>query len=149
MIPCLVVGVGHPFRHDDTVGPAVAEAVAALNLDGVTVLTHHGEGTDLISRWQGFDRVVVVDATCGGGTPGTVRHWDDPAALAGIRFAKSSHVLGVAEALELAAHLGRLPRAVRVVGIEGEDFSAGTGLSPAVASAVASAVALVVDFTNI
>lgn len=149
MIPCLVVGVGHPFRHDDAVGPAVAEAVAALNLDGVTVLTHHGEGTDLITRWQGFDRVVLVDATCGGATPGTVRHWDDPAALTAIRFAKSSHVLGVAEALELATHLGRLPQAVRVVGVEGGDFSAGAGLSPEVAAAVVPAVALVVDFTNI
>ena len=48
----------------------------------------------------------------------------------------SSHHFGVADAIELARALGRLPPALRVYAIEGEDFGAGRALSPAVAQAV-------------
>mgnify|MGYP001809660461 CR=1 FL=1 len=148
MTTALVVGVGHPFRHDDGVGPLVAEKVAALGLTAVEVLVHHGEGTDLMARWAGFDRVVLVDATCSGQAAGRVRHWDDPQALPTACFAKSSHVFGVAEAVEMAGLLGKAPPSLRIIGIEGSDFSAGQGLSLAVAAAVEEAVGLVVAFVD-
>lgn len=133
----LVLGVGHPFRGDDGLGPVVAERVAALARPDVTALAHHGEGTSLMECWQGFDAVVVVDATRSDAPPGTVRCWDAgmeklPAAL----FPKSSHVFGLAEAVEMARLLGRLPPRLTVIGVEGKDFAAGTGLSPEVSAAV-------------
>lgn len=146
MTAVLVIGVGHSFRGDDAAGPKVAEMVAALGLRGVTTLPHHGEGTDLMERWQGFARVVVVDATHGGAPVGTVRHWDDPAAVPAAIFPKGSHVFGLAEALALAALLGRLPPALRVVGIEGVDFTAGGPMHPEVTKALELAVGLVVQF---
>lgn len=145
----LVVGIGHPFRRDDSVGWRVADAVATLGLDEITVLHHHGEGTDLMARWQGYDRVVLVDATCGATCPGTVRHWDDPKAVPAGCFPKSSHVFGLAEALAMAGTLGRLPAFVRIVGIEGADFSAGEGLSQPVEQAVEVAVYLIITFTGV
>jgi hydrogenase maturation protease len=134
----LVIGIGNPFRRDDGIGPAVAEALA---LEGVAVLVHHGEGMDLMERWAGFDRVVLADATCSGAAPGTVRIWDAAAAdLPGGLFPKSSHVIGPAEAIAMARLLGRLPAYMMVVGVEGRDFSAGQGFSPAVAQALERAV---------
>ncbi|MCA1908556.1 MAG: hydrogenase maturation protease [Magnetospirillum sp.] len=144
----LVIGIGHPFRRDDAVGWRVADRVERLGLAQVTVLRHHGEGTDLMARWQGHERVVLVDATCAGSIPGTVRHWDDPTAVPAASFPKSSHVFGLAEALSLAASLGRLPPSMRVVGIEGADFSAGEGLDPRVMDSVDAAVMLVVNFMD-
>ena len=49
--------------------------------------------------------------------------------------ASSTHALGLAEAVELARSLGRLPQRVVVYGIEGESFAFGKGLSAAVAAA--------------
>jgi hydrogenase maturation protease len=48
----------------------------------------------------------------------------------------STHALGVAEAIELARALGRLPARLEVYAIEGARFTAGAGLSPAVEQAV-------------
>lgn len=137
----LVLGIGHPFRGDDGIGPLVAERIAALNLPGVTALAHHGEGSDLMERWSGFDRVVVVDATRSDAVPGTIRRWDAvaeklPAAL----FPKNSHLFGLAEAVEMARLLGRLPAVLTVIGVEGKDFTAGTDLSPEVVAVISSVV---------
>lgn len=141
----LVLGIGHPFRGDDGIGPLVAERIAANNLPGITALAHHGEGSDLMGRWAGFDRVVIVDATCSGAPAGTIRRWDAvaeqlPAAL----FPKSSHLFGLAEAVEMARLLGRLPAALTVIGVEGKDFAAGTTLSPEVAAAVEAVVSIAI-----
>lgn len=137
----LVLGIGHPFRGDDGIGPLVAERIAALSLSCVTALAHHGEGTDLMERWAGCDRVVVVDATSSDAAPGTIRRWDAVAEiLPASLFPKTSHQFGLAEAVEMARLLGRLPPALTVIGVEGKDFSAGTELSAEVAAVVTTVV---------
>lgn len=138
----LVIGIGHPFRGDDSVGPRVAEAVAALTLPDVEVLAHHGEGTDLMERWQGFERVVVVDATASGAPCGTIRQWDGAQPLPAALFPKGSHVFGLAEAVEMARLLGRLPPNLTIIGVEGADFTLGAPLSAPVATAVGTVAAM-------
>lgn len=139
----LILGIGHPFRGDDGIGLLVAERMAAAKLPGVTALTHHGEGSDLMERWAGYDRVVIVDATRSDAPAGTIRRWDAVAEKlpAGL-FPKSSHLFGLAEAVEMARLLGRLPAALTVIGVEGKDFTAGTTLSPEVAAVVETVVAM-------
>jgi hydrogenase maturation protease len=60
-------------------------------------------------------------------------------------FGVSSHHLGLAEALELARAVGRLPRRVVVYGIEGARFEAGDELSPSVAAAAEEVAAAIRD----
>ena len=61
-------------------------------------------------------------------------------------FSRSStHSFGVAEAVELARALGRLPARVVVFGIEGRDFTPGEGLSPDVDAAVDEVVRRVTE----
>jgi hydrogenase maturation protease len=55
----------------------------------------------------------------------------------------SSHLVGVRDAIDLAAALDRLPPLLVVVGVEVEDLAVGSGLSAPVAAAVARAAALV------
>jgi hydrogenase maturation protease len=92
----------------------------------------------LVDRLAGADDVVVVDAMRSGRRPGHVSWFDAgraplPAAMA---RSASTHGWGVAEAIELARALGTLPARLTVVGIEGQDFSAGEGLSTPVTQAV-------------
>jgi hydrogenase maturation protease len=126
----IVVGLGNAFRGDDAAGLAVARALG----DDPRVLVHEGEPIDLLDRWDGAGEVIVVDAARSGAAPGTVHRLDgltEPVAAGG-----SIHAFGLAETLALARALGRAPARVTVIGIEGERFGAGDGLSPAVAAAV-------------
>ena len=61
------------------------------------------------------------------------------AALAQSARARSSHALGVGDAVELARALGRLPRRMIVWGVEAGTLSTGAPLSAEVAGAVAIA----------
>ena len=127
--PRLVVGVGNRWRGDDAAGLAVAEAAGGV--------AHEGDGTGLLDRWAGAGDVVVVDAAAVGGSPGAIRRFDAVAGPLPVHtMSSSTHHFGLAEAIELARELGRLPERLEVYAIEGADFSAGAPLSPAVARAV-------------
>ena len=79
----------------------------------------------------------MVDAAAAGVAPGTVHRFDAGAApLPARSLRSSSHHFGVADAVELARSLDRLPARLTVYAIEGEDFGAGRELSPAVRRAV-------------
>ena len=60
----------------------------------------------------------------------------------------STHGIGLARVLHLGVTLGIRPRAVAVVGIQGEDFGDGSGLSDPVAAAVPRAVAQVAKLVD-
>ncbi|WP_405521715.1 hydrogenase maturation protease [Streptomyces canus] len=138
-----VVGVGNEFRRDDGVGWAV---VARLGERGarrpwppdVMLATCDGDPARLIGLWEGADLAVVVDAAhAHPATPGRVHRLAlQDAHLCGPTTT-SSHGLGLGEAVELARVLGLLPRELIVYAVEGADSAFGTGLSPAVAAAVA------------
>ena len=135
----LCIGVGNPYRRDDGAGPAVVEALhdeAGAALRGATA---SGEGAGLIELLRGEEQVMLFDAVSSAEAPGTIHRFD--AARESIPrglFAYSSHAFSVAEAIELARVLGELPPRLTLYGIVGADFSAGKGLSAAVAEAVRS-----------
>lgn len=96
-----------------------------------------GEGAELMDAWEQADHVILIDAASSGAAAGTLRRFDAasvevPTGL----FHYSSHQFAVAEAVEMARVLGRLPRQLSVYGIEGIDFSYGEGLSPEVSRAI-------------
>jgi len=91
----------------------------------------------LIEEWTGADAVIIVDAVSSGAPAGTIHRLDPlsepiPAALS----QGSTHAFGLAETIELARALDRLPARLLVYGIEGERFEAGDELSPPVSAAV-------------
>ena len=133
------MGVGNRYAGDDGAGLEVARrlrvrAVAA----GLTVHELEGEPLALLEVWDGARAAVLIDAVRSGAAAGTTHRADvsvEPLP-APMRRVASTHAVGVAEAIELARALGRLPPAVVVFGLEGERFSAGCSLSTAVAAAV-------------
>ena len=139
----LVIAVGNVFREDDGAGPQMAARVRTLDLPRVTVVDALGD-VGLIDLWTGHDHVILLDAVRSGAAPGTVIRRDLVAApLPREWFHLSSHQLGIADAVELARTMGQLPRRLVFVGIEGEHFESGVGLSPRVTAALDDAARLV------
>jgi hydrogenase maturation protease len=133
------VCLGSRYRGDDALGPLVADR---LREAGATVLDCADEPTRLLDEWADLDTVVVVDAVVTGapvGTPHRVDAVDEP--LPRELGLASTHAVGVADALELGRTLGRAPRRVVVLGVEGAAFAMGDEMSPAVAEAVDGVVA--------
>jgi len=90
------------------------------------VRVYEGEPVGLIEEWTGTDAVIVVDAVASGAPPGTIHRLDPlaepiPAALSH----GSTHAFGLADTIELARELDRLPRQLEVLGIDGTRFTAG------------------------
>jgi len=115
----------------------VAASLAGTMPAGVELLAREGEPTSLIDAWDGADAVWLVDAVSSGAEVGTVHRLDaSESELPTELFHSSTHHVGLAEAVELARALGRLPARVIVYGIEGRSFQVGEELEPAVAAAV-------------
>jgi len=133
----LVIGVGNAYRGDDGAGIAVARKLAAQRLPGVRVMEMNGEGTSLVEAWKDAPSVLLVDAVSSGAVPGTIHRFEAQVGPlpTGLEH-RSSHSFGVAEAVEVARALGRLPSHMVVYGIEGGLFAPGQGLSPEVERAV-------------
>jgi hydrogenase maturation protease len=134
----LVVGIGNDWRRDDGAGLAVARELRDESGARARVLEQDGDLNALLDALEGVDVALIVDSTSSGAEPGSIRRLDPSVDdLADALPRTSSHALGLADALELARSLDRLPERVVVYGIEGESFAVGSGLSPRVASAVA------------
>lgn len=138
----LVIGIGNPDRGDDAVGLHVARRVAAAALPDVTVIEATGDALALMDRWSGADPVVLVDAAALVSSPGTIHRLDPVRApLPHGVVLGSTHAFGLAEAVELARRLGRLPARMTIYAIEADGFAAGAGLTPAVVAAAAQVAA--------
>ena len=129
--------MGNPWRRDDAAGLAVARRLRGTLPAGVQVIEREGEPSGLIDAWDGADALWLVDAVSSGAAPGTVRRLDaSTEELPAELFRASTHHLGLAEAVELARALGRLPAQVVFYGIEGASFDVGEQLTPEVEAAV-------------
>jgi hydrogenase maturation protease len=124
--------VGNAWRGDDAAGLVVARRLGGLR--------HEGDAVGLLDAWAGAGHAIVVDAAASGAPAGTIHRFDAAAPLPAHALRSSTHAFGVADAVELARSLGRLPARLDVYAIEGADFTLGAGLSPPVAQAVAALV---------
>ena len=133
----LVIGLGHPGRHDDALGLEAIDRLAPRLEGRADARRCSSEGTELLDLWEGRELVVVVDAVRSGSPPGTAFRLEAGERPLAAPFAPSStHGLSIADVVELGRSLGRLPRRLVVYGIEGERFEPGIGLSPRVAVAL-------------
>jgi hydrogenase maturation protease len=139
-----VVCVGNPWRGDDAVGLGVARRLKGKLPEGVVLVEREGEPTALIDAWEGADSLWLVDAVSSGADAGTIHRLDaSERELPAELFRASTHHVGLAEAVELARALERLPPKTVVYGIEGGSFELGAELTPAVAAAAERVAAAV------
>ena len=142
----VVIGVGNAMRGDDGAGLAVARCVREHAPDAVDVRVCEEEPTRLLDALGDADAAFIVDAVSTGEAAGSVHRFDASTAAIPARALRSStHALGIGETLELARALDRLPAQTVVFGVEGLDYTAHEGLTPAVADGVARAAAAVLE----
>lgn len=131
---CRIVGCGNPERGDDAAGVLAARRLREL---GANAVEHSGEGLALMESWLGCDSVILIDAVITGAPPGAITVWNgNLSPITGHTRGCTTHAFGVAEAVEMARILDRLPRRLLVYGIEGRKFELGSAPSPEVAKAV-------------
>ncbi|HTI13508.1 MAG TPA: hydrogenase maturation protease [Dictyobacter sp.] len=136
--PVQVIGIGNEYRCDDSVGLVVVRTQEIQNIQGIQCHELQGDGIALLDCWTADSHVILIDAVSSGSKPGTIFRCDGKQTVTISESLFSSHLCGIAEALQLAQTLQHLPASLSIYGIVGENFEIGTELSPAVQSAVKS-----------
>ena len=140
MTDVVIIGVGNPYRRDDGVGHAAAEAFAE-HLPAIKVVLLDGEPTRLVDAWEGHQVAIVLDAVRRGDPPGTIHRFEvgtEPLPEAFLH--PSTHGAGLESAVALGRALDRNPEVLIVFGIEPADMTEGNGLSEPVEAALPSLV---------
>jgi hydrogenase maturation protease len=142
----VVIDVGNEFRRDGGAGPAVVGRLRDLGPSGVELVITDGEPTRLIEAWTGAALAVVVDAVRASPPhPGRAHRFVVDRPGGGAAQTASSHGFGFDDAIALAVALDRMPGRLIVHAIEAADLTQGTGLTPAVAAAVDTVAAAILD----
>jgi hydrogenase maturation protease len=151
----LIAGIGNIFLGDDAFGVEVAQRLLARPLpDGVQVVDFGIRGLDLTyALLDGYDIVILVDATERGQPPGTLYliepEFDGAGTPDPSELLVDPHSLDPAKVLRLAHALGGRTKRVILVGCEPlsfEDADApemADGLSAPVQAAVLEAVKMI------
>jgi hydrogenase maturation protease len=113
----LVLGYGNPAREDDAIGPAVADRIAALGLDGVDVESDYQLTVEDAAAVAEHDAVVFVDASVDGPEPFSWRHVE---AAEADTF--STHGLTAARVMGLARELFGARAPAYLLGVRGYSF---------------------------
>jgi len=137
-----VIACGNPLMGNDAAGLSVMERLKKEH-PGIDVVDGGNGGLGLIPLMEGYDRVVIVDATSGLGVVGKVHVFHDlpPGGIPSL----SLHELGIPEVLAMARVLGIAPE-VTIVGIEGGQMQGFSGeMDPAVRRAIPEACRIVLE----
>ena len=158
----LIAGVGNIFLGDDGFGVEVARRLADVELpDWAHVVDYGIRGMHLAyDLANGYEAMILVDATPRGGAPGTI-YVIEPDLTAGIRDTAdgegtaepdpasyplfNAHGMQPDVVFSMLAMLDAGAREVLVVGCEPASVDYGIGLSAPVADAVDEAVRVVLD----
>ncbi len=131
-----LLGIGNTFRRDDGLGPYLVGILRASLPPEVHPIT--AQVFPVPAPWHPQDRVLVLDAVHSlQWNPGTVVDLDLldlPRLPQDLRV--STHGLGLWEWLRLTQMHPGLPQELRFLGIVGQDFGHGPGLSEVVARSV-------------
>lgn len=147
----LLLCLGSPMRGDDALGLLLAERLTALQRAGridAGVQIHAGtpDALGLVALWPGRPLLAVDAAMRAGDPPGKVRvtalwprssHPGQGVLLPRNTARCSSHGMGLAEALALAAQLHRMPAVATLFTVQIAQCDLGAPLSPPVAAALA------------
>ena len=140
-----IIGVGNVMRGDDGVGILAVRRLRE-RLPEARIVESSGDFADILDVMEGEDGLILIDAMRCPAAPGTVHRIDGHAGQFPTNlFRTSSHAVGVAEAMELARALGRLPGHLVFYGIAGAQFAPGDSISAAVRRGLTEVVARVVD----
>jgi len=132
----LLIGYGNPGRGDDGLGPALAEAVAALAIDGVTVDANYQLQVEDAKAIAEHRVVVFADADVSCGEP---FRFEPVAPASEVTF--TTHSIGPGSVLAMAHDMFGATTKGYVLGIRGYEFNRfGERLTERAAANLAAAI---------
>jgi len=143
----LVLGLGNILLQDEGVGVRAVERLQHhpdLPAD-VEVLDGGTLGLELLSRFEGVERLIVVDAVDAAAPPGALLRFADEEIPASRGPIMSPHQVGLPQLMALARMQGILPASVVLWGMQVQQIRMGLDLSPPVAARVDALVQAVVE----
>jgi hydrogenase maturation protease len=130
----LVLSLGNILRGDDGIGAAVLEQLETRAVpEHVTLVDGGTPGFETVLLWQGYERVIIIDAADMDGAPGVWHRFtpDDVRLQSRDLYLRGTlHYVGLAEALNLGAALHMLPPEIIIYGIQPRSIDWDIGLSP-------------------
>jgi hydrogenase maturation protease len=141
-----IIGLGNDLRGDDAVGLLTVRRLRHTIGDRAEVVEAGMAGVDLIELMKGASAVILIDAARSGKAPGSVHRLDASVSpISGQVFPRSSHAIGVSEAIELARAMDVLPATVIVYGVEVGNTEVGQPLSSPMGEALDQVVQQIIQ----
>jgi hydrogenase maturation protease len=130
---------------DDAAGPVVIDRLARRVPPSVELVESVGDATHLLETWRDRNLAVIVDAVVSDGVAGEIKRVDGIGGFPNAWRSASTHLVGLAEAVDLGDAVGVLPDTMVIYGIEIDGVQPGVGLSPAIDHAADEVVESILD----
>lgn len=133
----LILGVGNLLLKDEGVGIHAIHALEKENLPAHVHLMDGGTGgLHLLSWLQGYDRLIMIDATLDSNPPGTVR-LIHPRYAADFPPLMSAHEIGLKDMIDAMILTGDLPAETHLIVVSAANINeVGMELTPQVEAAI-------------
>jgi hydrogenase maturation protease len=130
----LILGLGNLICADDGLGVAAVHRLWELYEapEGVSILDGGTQGLSLLPYVEDAERVILVDAIRDDAQPGSFVRLDGDQVAPAVAHRLSVHQIGVADLLDGARWLERLPTTLVLLGVVPESVELRFGLSPSV-----------------
>lgn len=127
----IILGIGNILLKDEGLGVRTIEYLRRFTLPPQAELVDGGTATfDLYPFLTEADHLVVVDAVKGQMSPGTIYRLEPKDLMPQQQSPISPHDLGLLDALDMAAKIGKMPRSVVIFGVEPKEIDWGMELTP-------------------
>lgn len=142
----LVVGVGNVLLRDEGIGCHVAHALEKIPLADVGVIDG-GTSPDVLRLAEEADKLVIVDAVKGGGTPGQIYRFRPEDVTLEQKQVLSLHDMSLIDSLGLSPLWHNIGETV-IIGVEPKELSWGLELSPELQGRMPQIIDAVLDELN-
>jgi hydrogenase maturation protease len=123
-----VVGIGNVLLRDEGIGCHVVHALEGISLPDVKIIDG-GTCPDVLQLLGDADKLVIVDAVKGGGTPGQIYRFHPEDITLEQKPFLSIHDVGLVDSLRLMQLWRNIGEAV-IIGVEPREVNWGLELSP-------------------
>ena len=121
----VIIGVGERLRGDDAAGLITIDHLRLKAPKLPPLITCGADPGTIVEALEQATSVTIIDAVkTGRAKAGTVHFWDVTKTGLPIEVQScSTHMVGLAQSLELARALGAWPEKIHIYGIESADFA--------------------------
>jgi hydrogenase maturation protease len=140
----IILGVGNLLLSDEGIGVHVAQRLMDIVFPPEVEIVEGGtDGFGLIHILIKAERLILIDALKGGGTPGSIYRFDLEECRPFPDLYKTSvHQISILEVLNLSGLIGPTPRTT-IIGVEPKSLQIGMELSPEIEAQVPKVIQLV------